>query len=470
MTAAGRFGFLVLLVLLMGLVGVSHALATDYYVATTGSDASGGLSAGAAKLTIQAAVSAASAGDSIHVAAGHYSGTAMIDVNKPLMLLGAQAGVSPTVGARYNDNIGRYTLGTVGIAMPSPVESEIERTTTDGNPVVLVSSPGVTVDGFVITDSALATTNNSVHGIRINTSTAAAPVRVVNNVVMGIGADSGTTTKSIPSANGITIYSNSPLAQSSAEVSNNLIAGVFGVGYHLGYAGTAKGIWLGSSSGTVPIDNVTISGNVIKDIASAAGGAWGIEANAATSQHNTGLSVTGNTVDTVIANSGGTSFTSYARGIAIETYMDALSITNNKISNIVKGGASAVGLTAIYLGSDPVAGSAHVNLNSLAASSGFEVTVDWSAKGGKVDATNNWWGQDSGPRTNQISGSATTSPWTTAYSDDPTKLGLPGFWPVAPPVVPTSTPASSTWSLSLLFLLGAGMLVWVVRRKDALRV
>ena len=428
----GRLAFLVLMVLVMGFMGASQAVATEYYVATTGNNANSGLSAGTAKLTIQAAVAAAAASDTIYVAAGKYSDTAMIDINKPLTLRGAQWGVNPTIGTRYGDNIGRYTLGTVGIATPSPVESTIERTTTDGNPVVLVSSPGVTIDGFAITDSALATTNNSVHGIRINTSTAAAPVRVVNNVVMGMGADSATTTKSIPSANGITIYSNGPLPQSSAVVSDNLIADIFGVGYHLGYAGTAKGIWLGSSSGTVPVDNVTISGNVIKDIASAAGGAWGIEVNAATSQHSAGLSVTGNTVDTVIANRGGTSFTSYARGIAIETYMDDLLVSHNKISNIVKEGTSALGLTAIFLGTDPVAGSAHVNLNSLAAGSGTGITVDPSAKGGKVDATNNWWGQATGPSAGQVSGSAVTLPWTTTYRDDPAKVGQPGFWPAEP--------------------------------------
>jgi len=468
---------MVLLVWMLGLAGASHALASDLYVATTGSDANSGTSPGAAKLTVQAAVASAAADDTIHVAAGKYSGAAMIDINKPLTLLGAQEGVNPTSGPRYSDNIGRYTLGTVGIPSPSSAESVIERTTTDGNPVVLVSSPGVTIDGFVITDSALATTNNSIHGIRVNTSTAAAPVRVVNNVVMGLGADSSTTTKSIPSANGITIYSNTPLPQSSAVVSDNLIAGIFGTGYHFGtsgwFAGVAKGIWVGSASGTVPVDNITISGNVIKDVSSAAGGAWGIEVNAASAQHNTGLTVEGNTIDTVIANRGGTSSGSYAYGIAVETYMDNLSITHNKISNIVKQGSSAFRLAAILLSNDRVAGSAHVNLNSLAASPAYGIAVDPSATGGRVDATDNWWGQDTGPNAGQVSGSATTSPWTAGHNDDPIKLGQPGFWPVAPSVatVPVSnSPASSTWSVALLLLAGVGILILAGCRSEALPV
>jgi hypothetical protein len=323
----------------------------------------------------------------------------------------------------------------------------------------------VTIDGFAITDSALATTNNSIHGIRINTSTAAAPVRVVNNIVMGLGADSGTTTRSLPSANGITIYSNAPLPQSSAVVSDNLIAGVFGTGYHFSistfswYAGAAKGIWLGSASGTAPVDDVTISGNVVKDIASAAGGAWGVEVNAATGQRSTGLTVAGNTIDNIIANRGGTSSTSYAVGIAIETYMDSLLIEHNKISNIVKQGTSAVRLAAISFSNDPVAGSAHVNDNSLTGNSSFGIAVDPSATGGKVDAAGNWWGQEAGPNPGQVSGSPIISPWTRAYSDDLAKAGQPGFWPVAPGVPVVSTPASSSWSIALLLLAGAGTLI-----------
>jgi len=468
-TVTGRFAFFMLVAPVLALAWASQALAAEYYVATTGSDANSGLSAGAAKLTIQAAVASAASGDEIHVAAGTYSGTSMININKPLTLLGAQAGVHPTAGTRYNDNITHYTLGTVGIATPSSAESVIERTIADGNPVVLVSSPGVTIDGFAITDSALATTNNSIHGIRINTSTATAPVRVVNNVVMGLGADSSSTTRSLPSASGITIYSNSGLPQSSAVVSDNLIAGIFGTGNKFSistfswYAGAAKGIWLGSASGTVPVDNVMISGNVVKDIASAAGGAWGVEVNAATGQHSTGLSVTGNTIDNIIANRGGTSWTSSAVGIAIETYMDDLSIDHNKISNIVKQGTSALRLAAISLSNDPVAGSAHVNDNSLAGAR-FGIAVDPSATGGNVDATSNWWGQQTGPSTGQVVGSATTSSWISVYSDDQAKAGQPGFWPVAPVVPVVSTPASSPWSLALLAVfglaaLGAGM-VW----------
>ena len=48
-------------------------------------------SGGADFTTIQAAVNAASPGDTILVAAGTY--TQLVTVNKPLVLLGAQAGV-----------------------------------------------------------------------------------------------------------------------------------------------------------------------------------------------------------------------------------------------------------------------------------------------------------------------------------------------------------------------------------------
>ena len=90
----------------------------------------------------------------------------------------------------------------------------------------------------------------------------------------------------------------------------------------------------------------------------------------------------------------------------------------------------------------------------------------WNASTKPLVATNNWWGQASGPASGQIVGLITTEPYLTALSED-RPAGAVGFWPasVAPPVV--STPASSMWSL-VLAALAALTGLWFARRRESL--
>ena len=84
--------------------------------------------------TIQEAVTAAVSGDTIVVGAGTYTGAVTVD--KPLTLLGANAGVHPVVGT--------HSTETVGVRSPESILS-------NNYPAISPQAAGITVDGFKFT-------------------------------------------------------------------------------------------------------------------------------------------------------------------------------------------------------------------------------------------------------------------------------------------------------------------------------
>lgn len=92
--------------------------------------------------TIQAAITAASAGDVINVAAGTY--TESISLNQSVTLLGANAGVHPTVG--------NHPTATVGTRGPETILSY-----GNGPGAITVSADDVTLDGLKITSTGTRT-------------------------------------------------------------------------------------------------------------------------------------------------------------------------------------------------------------------------------------------------------------------------------------------------------------------------
>lgn len=128
---------------------------TTFYVATTGSDSNDGLSAGTALLTIQAAVGAASAGDTIVVAAGEYIGN--VSIGKSLTLQGAGSGTTTITGIAGLP--GGNALGAI------VVTGGVNSVTIDGFKVVgFDGSPGIETAAIYLqgAHNGITITNNNV--------------------------------------------------------------------------------------------------------------------------------------------------------------------------------------------------------------------------------------------------------------------------------------------------------------------
>lgn len=72
-----------------------------------------------------------------------------------------------------------------------------------------------------------------------------------------------------------------------------------------------------------------------------------------------------------------------------------------------------------------------------------------------LDLTNNYWGASTGPGAeDRVSGDVVTSPYLSTFTNDPTKSGATGFWPVDPAYV-TTLPVGATSATVELATVGA---------------
>jgi len=193
------------LVLTMVFVAVfpGTVMAADtYYVATTGSDATGDGSAGNPWATIQYAIDQTTSGDTINVAAGTYAEA--VSVTESVTLLGAKHGVDP---AGSLDRGGESVI-------------------SGGN--MIITADGVTVDGFKMTGGYIAAGYPQALDIVIS-----------YNILAGISAPWGA----------IHLHGSPDHECDGSYVGYNTISGV-----------TGHGIW------NVGNDDVTIEGNHILDV------------------------------------------------------------------------------------------------------------------------------------------------------------------------------------------------------------
>ena len=331
---------------------------------------------GGAFTSIQAAVNAAQAGDTIVVAPGTYH--EQVNVNKPLTLEGAQAGVD----ARSHSGPESVVDGNNGT---TPFEISASNVTLDGFTVQGETSANVFGAGVYITPGVSGTTiendiiQNNIVGLFL-ANTGASPAVITQNLFRNNNQPGP--------ASGQGIYTDQFTAGgpvSNVVINNNSFVGNQNAGIDVSSTDTAH-----------PDSNWTISGNSFDS------NGRGILLFNTTASVLTENSITNTTTPT----DGG-------RSVAIGLYGNDsnLTITCNQII----GGAGF----GIRLG-DFLGGSPNSNV-SIHANDIFGFPVDLIVESGgyvgTLDATYNWWGSPNGPPPGSIVGDVNFNPWLVAPAD-----------------------------------------------------
>ncbi len=409
---------------------------------------------GCTSTTIQAAVTAASSGDTISVAAGTYTEQVVIDKNLTLTGAGSgtttiQAPVSPVV-----DVYSRYTI----VLFNGSITAEFSGFTVQGGSVVNLNF-GIAVRGgatanihdnvikdirgnppsgtqrvkALIVDGASATiTNNTIIGyLKEGINVWGSSATITGNTVTG---DGPITTIA---QNGIVIASGS-----TATVTNNTVTG----NAYDGASWTAVGILANSAGSGVIIqgntvsrnsaniyaqdsDGIQIKDNQVSDSSPVdqTGASGIIVSTLVRATPLTGVTISGNTVQNNL--SGGVS-----RGAGIDLYdLNGATVSGNTINGAYYGGiligkSENIAFTSNQFSGNGVA-SADPNAAAIAFGGGWGglnplggFTVHnntfsgnrnaiWNYDDpGVVNATSNWWGTASGPG---VLTRVTTTPWYT---------------------------------------------------------
>jgi hypothetical protein len=317
---------------------------------------------------IQRGIGAASAGNTINVAAGSY--TENPNISKALTFKGPNFGIDPNTGTRVAEAV---------------IQGE-----------VTIAANNVTVDGFKITNPS------GKHGITAQNQSG---VHIANNIVDGVGSSDVTTTGT---NYGIAVVSTSA-AVDDVRITDNLVTNVVGGDFK-----SANAIALGWSTGTFDITNVLIQDNVITDITSstldfAAGGrgAYGIILNHARGNSgNTGRTVAPQILDNDISDLEGL----WAHGIGLEGNTPNALVRGNAIDHLIDHKSPA----------DPDAAAVMVEDNLSANTVDIDHNIFTNVLLGvrnatalAVDAEANWWG-DTDPSDNILNtggGSIDYTPW-----------------------------------------------------------
>ena len=368
-------------------MGVSAEAATNWYVdGTLGNDANSCMTPGPnACKTIQAAITKASAGDTINVAAGVYPESAFVPltVNRTLTLLGAQAGVDA-----------RTRAGAESIVTDPHGTS--------------VSASNVVIDGFTVQNSVL---NFSGFGIWLNPVVSG--TQILNNIIqdniVGIG-----------------------LANSSASqalIQHNLIQNNNKPG-----AASGTGIYTDEFVGGSTVKNVLIKenafiGNVDAGIdvsnTDPTGGVFNLEVSTNSFDANGRAVLLFNThMSTIHNNSITNSTNALSAAIRLADNNSGVSILSN---DLVNGAGHAIRLNLFGFVGGPSSGVV-INENNIgtvgsASFFGDGLLVEVGSHVGTVNAECNWWGSPSGPFNmpnnptgtgEEVVGDADFTPWLAA--------------------------------------------------------
>jgi hypothetical protein len=300
--------------------------------------------------TIQSAVSAAVAGDTIVVAAGSYSENVTI-ATASLTLKGAQAG-NPVAGR---------TFGSGG-------ESTVSGALSTGVGVITVNAANVTIDGFSITNVVTAF---AAHGVVVKSG---GHYATVTNTIF----DTITTTDTGGNGTAQAIYLEG--GPDNVSILNNRMNNVQSFR-------SAKGVIIGDNGAPNASVNALIKGNVMTKIKSTGRGAYGVAVGnaAALSGGVSGLQIRDNTIEDL---NGG-----WAHAIGLEANTPGVVVDGNSISDLVAASADNI---AVWFEVNPSFSSGLVNHNSF-ENVGYGIAVHPALSGTPVDGTCNWWGSATGP-------------------------------------------------------------------------
>jgi hypothetical protein len=381
---------------------------TVCYVSPSGNDTNAGV-ADSPFATISHAVSTVSSGGQVLVGPGTYNEN--VHITQPLTLAGANA-TQPGTGAR------------------GP-ESVISTNNAGNDYTVQISSPGVTVDGFTIQQTAPVTCSScAAFGVQIDPTASGATV--ADNIITGMTTSGSNPGTQAGNPIGVDVSANNTATPNSVTVARNLIENITSTGTQ---HKSAQGIQVGDSSSTLTGSGLVIGLNRITNVQSAAWGSYGLIFN----RPSSGAQVVGNTIDTLNGR--------WAHAIGLEGNTTSPVITNNAISGISATTADSADIVTDATNNVGVT-TATVSHNSLGGVTSGGIG---SVSTGALTAANNWWGCASGPNTAGCSvtggtGPLNLTPWIVSYSPDPAHAGQPGFWPIAitSSAAPVITSANTT--------------------------
>lgn len=301
--------------------------------------------------TVNAAVAAANAGETVKVCPGAYAENVV--VTKALTLKGAKAGT-------------KVSLRTFGDANESTVTGQLT-----------IQAADVTVDGFSFT--------NPSQGLGVVVKTAGNNAVLKRNFVNTVGSNTFV---------GPTVGIYLELGPDGVLVEGNSVSNV------QSQTGSAQGMLVGDSTSANPSLNTRITENVVADITSVTRGAYGVQVNngASTSPTATGYTevrIVGNTISNL---TGG-----WAHAIGLEGETPNAVVKSNVISGLTDVTPTPVNdAIAVFFESNPFFFTAEVNRNNLAVGAGAygiavhpALTAVYSSL--KLEGECNWWGDASGP-------------------------------------------------------------------------
>ena len=292
--------------------------------------------------TIALAITAATGGDTIAVAAGTYAEN--IIINKALILQGAGA-----------------------------TTTTISGTVVAGSSIITITSPNVTITGFKITNLS------SKYGINVANQSG---ISITNNTITNMGGSNTTTNGN---TFGIAVSSTSA-AVADVTITNNIISNISNA--NTGSLKSANGIVIGFSTGASDITSLSIQNNAISNI-TAGKGAYGILLNHASGVGaNTGRTVSPQIKNNTISNLNGL----WAHGIGLEGGTPNAVVQGNTISTLTLTPSTGTDAAAITLESNASANTVTIASNSFTGVLLGVFNIPSTPANPSVTVGSNWWG------------------------------------------------------------------------------